>query len=83
MPLMIRNPRAVELARKLAPRRGQTMTNVVIDALEKELKHDNEQRPLADRLADIAREFDRLSQGPGREVTKEEMDSLWGHDDLS
>ena len=80
MPLMIRNPRAADLARTLATRRKQTMTDVVIVALENELKR--EERPLRERLADIARNLDRLSEGPGREVTKEEMDSLWGHYDL-
>jgi RimJ/RimL family protein N-acetyltransferase len=40
-------------------------------------------RPLHERLADLAREA-AVSAGPNaREVTKEEIDALWGHDDMT
>lgn len=83
MPLMIRNPLAAELARKLADRRGTTMSDAVVDALRNELKRDDEKRPLRERILKIAEDLQRESGGKGRKVTKEEIDSWWGHDDVS
>ena len=80
MPLMIRNPRAADLARTLATRRKQTMTNVVIVALENELRRDTEQKPLADRLKAISDQFLAESEPTGTQVTKADMDRMWGHD---
>ncbi len=80
MPLMIRNPRAADLARTLATRRKQTMTNVVIVALENELRRDTEQKPLADRLKAISDKFLAESEPTGVQVTKADMDRMWGHD---
>jgi len=40
-------------------------------------------RPLRERLADLSREA-RASAGPkAREVTKDEIDGLWGHEDMT
>ena len=58
MALHIRDERAVKLAKKLAARRGTTMTQAVVDALQGALAR--EARPLAERLAEIAREAKRL-----------------------
>jgi antitoxin VapB len=78
MPLHIRDDRALKLARRLADRKGVTMTQAVVEALETALER--EQRPLSDRLADIAREARRLA-GParGKRAPKQEIDDLWGN----
>jgi antitoxin VapB len=79
MALHIRDDRAATLARRLAKRRGTTMTGAVIEALESALKR--EERPLAERLADIANELDRLGdRSRGHTPTKEEIDELWGNE---
>lgn len=79
MPLHIRDDRAATLARRLAKRKGTTMTRAVVEALECALAR--EERPLAERLADIAREARRLGDRKrGRSVTKQEIDELWGNE---
>lgn len=79
MNLQIRDPRAHELARKLAEKRRVSMTEAVIGALEAELKRDARAVPLADRLAALADELHRKAGPNGREMTEEEVDSMWGH----
>lgn len=79
MALHIRDDRAATLARRLAKRKGTTMTRAVVEALESALKR--EERPLAERLADIAREANRLGDPKRRRpVTKQEIDELWGNE---
>jgi antitoxin VapB len=79
MPLHIRDDRAATLARRLARRKGVTMTDAVIEALEGALAR--EARPLAERLAEIAREARRLGDRKrGRPVSKQEIDELWGNE---
>lgn len=79
MALHIRDDRAAALARRLAKRKGTTMTRAVVEALESALKR--EERPLVERIAEIARDAERMGDRPhGRVVTKEEIDELWGHD---
>lgn len=79
MALHIRDDRAAVLARRLAKRRGTTMTRAVVEALEGALKR--EERPLAERIAEIARDAERMGdRAHGRVVTKAEIDELWGHD---
>ncbi len=79
MALHIRDDRAASLARRLAKRRGTTMTRAVVEALEGALAR--EERPLTDRIADIAAELDRLGDRKrGRVVTKQEIDELWGNE---
>lgn len=78
MALHIRDNRAASLARRLAARKGTTMTQAVVTALETALAQ--EARPLPDRIADIARDALRLSRGKrGRAVKKREIDDLWGN----
>lgn len=79
MNLQIRNPRAYELARRLAQRRGISMTEAVIEALEAELERRHAQVPLADRLGAIADELAAMAKPGGREITQRERDALWGH----
>jgi antitoxin VapB len=79
MALHIRDDRAATLARRLAKRRGTTMTRAVVEALEGALAR--EERPLRERIADIAREAERLgNRKRGRVVTKQEIDELWGNE---
>ena len=80
MYLQIRNPRAYELAKQLAEKRNVSMTEAVIEALEDTLKRENEEKPLVDRLQAIVDDL-WSKRGPnGREVTKEEIDQMWGHE---
>lgn len=55
------------------------MTQAVVEALEGALAR--EQRPLRERIAEIADELDRLGdRARGRVVTKQEIDELWGNE---
>jgi antitoxin VapB len=53
------------------------MTDAVIDALEAELRRQD--APLADRLAAIAQDLRSKAKPGGRDLTKDEIDALWGH----
>lgn len=79
MNLQVRNPRAYELARKLAAKRKVSMTAAVIEALEAELKRENARQPLAERLAAIADELKAKAGEGGRDMSKNEIDAMWGH----
>lgn len=61
MNLQIRDPKAHELARKLAEKRRVSMTEAVIGALEPELRRERLGQPLAERLVVILRQ----AQGAG------------------
>jgi antitoxin VapB len=78
--MSIRDPRAAELADKLARRRGTTKTQAVIAALEAALEAERQKTPLTERLAAIADRAAALSQPGGRAMTKDEIDRMWGHD---
>ncbi len=79
MNLQIRDPRAHELARKLAEKRKISMTEAVIEALEAELKRQNARAPLADRLAALAADLKAKAGNGGRDMDKDEIDGMWGH----
>jgi len=53
MPLIIRDPRAAQLVRELAKRRGTTMTLAIITALEAEIERDRSGKPITARLSSI------------------------------
>jgi antitoxin VapB len=79
MALHIRDERALKLAKKLAARRGTTMTQAVVDALQGALAREG--RPLRERIAEIADELDRLgNRARGHAPTKQEIDELWGNE---
>ncbi|HEU5017503.1 MAG TPA: type II toxin-antitoxin system VapB family antitoxin [Pseudolabrys sp.] len=79
MPLHIRDDRAAVLARRLAKRKGVTMTEAVIGALEGALAR--EERPLAERIAEIADDLERAgNRARGHTPTKQEIDELWGNE---
>lgn len=79
MNLQIRDPRAHQLARRLAERRHVSLTEAVIEALEAQLRRDNEQRPLAERLEAIADDLRAKAGIGGHDMTKDEIDEMWGH----
>jgi len=79
MNLQIRDPRAHELARRIAQRRHISMTDAVIEALEAEYRRVSAQLPLAARLNAVADELAALAKPGGREMTKDEIDAMWGH----
>jgi len=77
MALNIRDDRAAKLARRLAERRGISMTEAVIEALESALLRG--ERPLPERLAEIATDARRLGDPRRRRpLTTQEVDALWG-----
>ncbi len=67
MNLQIRDPRARELARRIAQRRHISMTEAVVEALEAEYR-----RVSADELVVLA-------NPGGQDMTKDEIDAMWGH----
>jgi hypothetical protein len=77
MALHIRDDRAAKLARRLADRNGISMTDAVITALEAALVRG--ERPLPERLAEIAADARRLAD-PRRQraASKRDVDALWG-----
>ncbi len=79
MHLQIRDPRARELARKIAQQRHASMTEVVIQALEAEYRRVAAQQPLAARLDALADELAAIAKPGGRDMTKNEIDAMWGH----
>jgi antitoxin VapB len=81
MNLQIRDPRAYELARKLAEKRKITMTEAVIEALEAQLGEEKARRtqdPLVERHAAFAKRLKALGTGEERDMTKNEIDEMWG-----
>ena len=78
MALNIRDERAAKLARRLADRKGVSMTEAVIEALESALLR--QERPLPERLAEIAADAKRLADPRRhRPVSKRDSDAAWGH----
>ena len=79
MNLQIRDKRAHELAAKLASERNMTMTEAVITALQNELGRQR-QGDFKERVAKLVEELHRRSPGGGRDMTKDEIDAMWGHE---
>lgn len=79
MNLQIRDPRARDLARRIAQRRHISMTEAVVEALEAEYRRVSARQTLAERLGAIADELADLAKPGGRDMTKNEIDALWGH----
>jgi len=76
--ISVRDPEVGDLAQVLARLRKTNMTEAIAHALRNELKREREKRPLAERLEELARETMAMAGPNGREVTKEEIDDLWG-----
>jgi antitoxin VapB len=79
MNLQIRDPQARELSRRIALRQHISMTEAVVEALEAEYRRVSARESLAERLGAIADELAPLAQPGGREMTKDEVDAMWGH----
>jgi antitoxin VapB len=79
MGISIRDPEVGELARELANLRKTNMTEAIAHALRSELKRERDKRPLRERLEELARETAAMAGPNPRDVTKEEIDELWGH----
>jgi antitoxin VapB len=78
MGISIRDREVGELARELARLRKTNMTEAIAHALRVELKRERDKRPLAERLAELAAGL-KAEAGPNpREVTKEDIDAMWG-----
>jgi antitoxin VapB len=75
--LNIRNPRAAELASRLAGYRKTTMTDAVIEALEAAVAREQENIPLGERLRTIVDEAQRLAGPNRRKMTKDDIDALF------
>ena len=78
MGISIRDPEVGELARKLAAMRKTNMTEAIAHALREELRREREQRPLVERLRELAEETAAMGKPGGRGMTKDEIDGLWG-----
>ncbi len=78
MGISIRDPEVADLARRLADLRGTNMTEAIAHALRAELKRERDKRPLGERLRQLADETVAMAGPNLREVTKEEIDDLWG-----
>jgi antitoxin VapB len=79
MGISIRDPEVGKLAREVARLRKTNMTEAIAHALRSELKREHDKRPLAERLAALAQEAMAMAGPNPRDVTKEEIDELWGH----
>ncbi len=78
MGISIRDPEVADLARRLARLRGTNMTEAIAHALKAELKRERDKRPLIERLEALADETVAMAGPNRRDVTKEEIDDLWG-----
>ncbi len=78
MGISIRDREVGELARELARLRKTNMTEAIAHALRSELKRERDKRPLRERLAELAPETIAMAGPNPREVTKDEIDDLWG-----
>lgn len=74
--LQVRDPRARALAERIARAKRISMTDAVVGALEAEAKRLDE-RPLAERIAEIADEFQKMGKPGGHRMTKDEIDDMW------
>jgi antitoxin VapB len=79
MAISIRDPEVSELARELARLRNTNMTEAIGHALRNELKRERDKRPLAERIEKLARRLESEAGPNPRDVTKKELDELWGH----
>jgi antitoxin VapB len=76
--ISIRDPEVGELAKQLADLRKTNMTEAIGHALRAELARERDKRPLRERLAELAARA-RAEAGPNpRDVTKEDIDAMWG-----
>lgn len=78
MGFSIRSAEVEGLARELARRRGSTMTEAIKHALRKDLDATPSKRPLGEAIEEIVQEIKAMAGPNRRDVTKDEIDELWG-----
>lgn len=54
------------------------MTDVVIEALEAELKRQREELPLSQRIGVVVDNLHKKAKPGGRDLTREEIATIWG-----
>ena len=79
MNLQIRHPKARQLARRIADLRRVSMTEAVVDALAADLARRENRESVAETVTRLHEELRRIGKRGGRDLTKEELDELWGH----
>ena len=79
MNLQIHDPRALELAERLAEKRKITPEEAVIGALEAQLREEEDRETYFKKLNAVAEELKAISKPGGRDMTKDEIDEMWGH----
>jgi hypothetical protein len=75
--LNVRDDRVRAMAREIADRRGVTMTQVMLDALAKELAALKAEEPLQKRLLMIGARSAAKITDRGRPLDPAEIDDLW------
>ncbi len=78
MNLQIRDPKAREFAATIARARGVSMTQAVVDTLEKEAALVTPQESFWDATQRIQAELAALGKPGGRDWTREERDEMMG-----
>ncbi len=75
--LNIRDKSVHAMARELAARRGTSMTNVIAEALRRELAEEVARPPLAEQLLNIGKASAAKAKSRARDVTRDEIDAMW------
>ena len=78
MNLQIRDPRARQFAKEIATARGVSMTEAVVDTLEKEAGRIVTRESAIEVGREIAAELKALGKPGGRDWTREERDDMMG-----
>ncbi len=65
------------MARELADRRGVTMTDVIVDALQRQLREERAAMPVAGHLLAIGKASAAKARPGGHEPARDEMDGMW------
>lgn len=69
------------MAGELADKTKTAKMNADMQTREDMLETEDSKLTLKDRIKEIVESFGRRSTGNGRDLTKDEIDRLWGHDD--
>ncbi|MBA3446117.1 MAG: type II toxin-antitoxin system VapB family antitoxin [Pseudaminobacter sp.] len=78
--LQVESSKALELARNWLKKRRVSVSDAVIGALEAELGRENERQSRINRLRAIADDLWAQRKPGGRDMTKDEIDAMWGHE---
>jgi hypothetical protein len=78
MNLQIRDPLVRRNAEELARLQGTTMTKAVGDAVAEKLMRMQGRVSVSEAAHRARTRLNALSGGPGHEMTKDEIDAMWG-----